>query len=250
MIKDHCFTKGWLDQLTLLGAELRGIIDPFFILFVLAYPRSKAAGNARAGFKKQTDHRRIDKIVLEKMIFALHLLELLKVNGLDFVFKGGTSLVLLIETGNRFSIDIDIISKTNQEDLETILNNIIDTSSFTEWKLDEHRSYQPGVPKAHYKLSFDTIFRGSGSILLDVLIEDPAWIYLNRLKRLPDKSGFFYWYKVVDLQWSGVKPCLWGTGDWVPWYSEGPKRRSSSSTRRHCGPVSHTTTLTRERTAI
>jgi len=63
-------------------------------------------------FKRQTAHRRIDVIILEKMIYALHLLEQLQQNGLKFTFKGGTSLVLLLEEGNRFSIDIDIISNT------------------------------------------------------------------------------------------------------------------------------------------
>jgi predicted nucleotidyltransferase component of viral defense system len=140
MIRAHCFTGEWLNQ-----------------------------------FKKQKDHRRIDKIILEKMIYALHLLERLKTNGLDFVFKGGTSLVLLLEEGNRFSIDTDIISKTDKEDLETILNKVIETSQFTEWKLDEHRSYQPGVPKAHYKFSFETNLQGSGTILLDVLVEDSIY---------------------------------------------------------------------------
>ena len=140
MIKEHCFSEEWLDK-----------------------------------FKIQKGHRKIDKIILEKMIYALHLLERLKENGLDFVFKGGTSLVLLLEEGNRFSIDIDIISKTNKEDLEVILNKVIDTSRFTEWKLDEHRSYQPDVPKAHYKFFFNTKLTGSGTILLDILIEDSIY---------------------------------------------------------------------------
>jgi hypothetical protein len=140
MIKDKCFTEEWLDQ-----------------------------------FKKQKDHKRIDKIILEKMIYALHLLERIKANGLDFVFKGGTSLVLLLQEGNRFSIDIDIVCKTDRKVLEEILNKLIETSHFTEWKLDEHRSYQPGVPKAHYKFSFDTKQQGSGTILLDVLIENPIY---------------------------------------------------------------------------
>jgi predicted nucleotidyltransferase component of viral defense system len=121
MIKDKCFSIEWYDQ-----------------------------------FKKQEKHKRIDKIILEKMIYALHLLERLKANGLDFVFKGGTSLVLLLKEGNRFSIDIDIICKTDRKDLEDILNKVIESSHFTEWKLDDHRSYKPGVPKAHYKFSFDT----------------------------------------------------------------------------------------------
>lgn len=140
MIKKKCSTEEWLDQ-----------------------------------FKKQKDHKRVDKIILEKMIYALHLLESLKANGLNFVFKGGTSLVLLLKEGNRFSIDIDIICKTDRKDLEKLLNKVIETSHFTEWKLDENRSYQPGVPKAHYKFSFDTNKRGSGTILLDVLTEDSIY---------------------------------------------------------------------------
>lgn len=126
-------------------------------------------------FKGQKDHKRIDKIILEKMIYALHLLERLKANGLDFVFRGGTSLVLLFKEVSRFSIDIDIVCKTEKKDLEEVLNKVIKTSRFIDWKLDEYRSYQVGVPKAHYKFSFDSKQQGSGTILLDVLIEDSIY---------------------------------------------------------------------------
>ena len=95
MIKEHCFTEEWLDS-----------------------------------FKKQKEHSRIDKAILEKMIYALHLLERIKTNGLNFIFKGGTSLVLLLEEGNRFSIDIDIICNTDQETLEKTLTKVIDSSNF------------------------------------------------------------------------------------------------------------------------
>jgi len=137
MIKSECFTEEWLDK-----------------------------------FKKLKEHKRIDKIILEKMIYALHLLERMKSMELDFVFKGGTSLVLLLEGGNRFSIDIDIVCNTPRRELEVILNKIIGSSHFTKCELDERRSYQFGVPKAHYKFSFDTRMHGSGTILLDILIED------------------------------------------------------------------------------
>ena len=140
MIKDKCFTDEWLKQ-----------------------------------FKKQKDHKRIDKIILEKMIYALHLLERLKANRLDFIFRGGTSLVLLLKKENRFSIDIDIICNTKRKELEGILSKVIETSHFTEWQLDEKRSYKPGVPKAHYKFFFNTRQQGSGNILLDVLIEDSIY---------------------------------------------------------------------------
>ncbi|WP_143961589.1 nucleotidyl transferase AbiEii/AbiGii toxin family protein [Litoribacter populi] len=140
MIREHCFRDEWLE-----------------------------------GFKKQKVYRRIDKIILEKMIYALHLLERLENQGLDFVFKGGTSLVLLLEKANRFSIDIDIISKVDRKSLEIILQKVVDSSNFIGFELDEHRSYQPGVPKAHYKFKFESNKQGSGTILLDVLIEDSIY---------------------------------------------------------------------------
>ncbi|NEW84864.1 MAG: nucleotidyl transferase AbiEii/AbiGii toxin family protein, partial [Mariniphaga sp.] len=50
-----------------------------------------------------------DPNLMESMVHALYLLEQLKLTGLDFIFKGGTSLVLLMEQPRRFSVDIDII---------------------------------------------------------------------------------------------------------------------------------------------
>ena len=50
-----------------------------------------------------------DPNLMESMIYALYLLEQLQLTGLDFIFKGGTSLILLMEEPKRFSVDIDII---------------------------------------------------------------------------------------------------------------------------------------------
>jgi predicted nucleotidyltransferase component of viral defense system len=128
-------------------------------------------------FKKQAEHKKIDKIILEKMIYAIHLLEHIQINGLDFVFKGGTSLVLLLNKVNRFSIDIDIICETERKNLEAILDKVIESSRFNSYSLDEHRSYKEGVPKAHYGFEFDSVTNAkySGKILLDVLIEDSIY---------------------------------------------------------------------------
>ncbi len=142
MIKEKCFSTEWLNS-----------------------------------FKKQAAHKRIDIIILEKMIYALHLLEQLKVAGLDFTFKGGTSLVLLLDGGNRFSIDIDIICSTDREKLEDILLKVIGSSTFSSFELDEHRSYKPGVPKAHYIFDYESAIKTkySGKILLDILIEESIY---------------------------------------------------------------------------
>lgn len=127
--------------------------------------------------RKQKGSGRINPPLVEKMIHALYLLQNLKKQGLDFVFKGGTSLVLLLENANRFSIDVDIIANkqydnpSTRSEIEDLLNRIVNDSNFQSWTLDEARSYQEGVPKAHYKLEYQPKYDPSGYILLDILFE-------------------------------------------------------------------------------
>ena len=54
-------------------------------------------------------NRKADPALVEKVIRALLLLEGLVEEKLEFVFKGGTSLMLLLGSTKRLSIDIDII---------------------------------------------------------------------------------------------------------------------------------------------
>ncbi len=54
-------------------------------------------------------NNKADKILVEKVIRVLRLLEGLVESQLKFVFKGGTSLMLLLGSTKRLSIDIDII---------------------------------------------------------------------------------------------------------------------------------------------
>lgn len=101
-----------------------------------------------------------DPIIIESMVFALFLLEQLKTTGLDFIFKGGTSLILLLEQPKRFSVDIDIIVNPaiTKEVLEKYLFKITESGTFKQIVLDERRSYKKGIPKAHYKFTFISNF--------------------------------------------------------------------------------------------
>jgi len=45
-----------------------------------------------------------DPAIMEAMIFALYLLEHLKKTGLEFTFKGGTSLILLLIRSNDLNV--------------------------------------------------------------------------------------------------------------------------------------------------
>jgi hypothetical protein len=126
-----------------------------------------------------------DPNLMESMIFALYLLEQLQLTGLDFIFKGGTSLVLLMNEPKRFSIDVDIIinPKMDKEQLETYLSKIIETSAFLGIEPDEKRSYRGNIPKAHYKFIYNSnfanknkeghiIFNPKREILLDILFAE------------------------------------------------------------------------------
>jgi len=125
---------------------------------------------------------KVNPPLLEKMTQALYLCEQLKINGLDFVFKGGTSLILLFDEPQRFSIDIDIVTTANRKQLENVLDNCIEKSHFTNWELDEKRSYKEGVPKAHYRFFFDPIFTQDNNILLDVLFDEQPYLHTQSIE--------------------------------------------------------------------
>ena len=69
-------------------------------------------------------HNNSDEILIEKVILALTLLEGLKEVGLDFIFKGGTALMLLLPEIKRLSIDIDIIMDKKPESLEKLFASL------------------------------------------------------------------------------------------------------------------------------
>jgi len=138
MIDPKCFTKEWIDN-----------------------------------FKKQKEFKRINPPVLEKMIHALSLLQHLSENEMEFTFKGGTCLILLLKNAKRFSVDIDILTTQSREEIEKVLDKVIEKSDFVQWKLDEKRSYKSGVPKAHYEFTYSSDLNKSANyVLLDILFEE------------------------------------------------------------------------------
>lgn len=47
--------------------------------------------------------------------------------------------------------------------------------------------------------SISTINYFEGQDIKGLTIEDPNWNFLNKLKKQPDKSSFYYWYQTVQL---------------------------------------------------
>ena len=114
--------------------------------------------------------QKLDTIILEKMVYAMYLLEKMQNEGLDFIFKGGTALAILYNEPKRFSIDIDIMTETSIDELESCLDRIIKDSRFNNYNLDEDRSYKNGIKKAHYYVTFiSNIEKKESHIMLDVI---------------------------------------------------------------------------------
>lgn len=134
-------------------------------------------------------HRNADKILVEKVIRALLLLEGLAKQNLSFVFKGGTALMLHFNSTKRLSIDIDIILPSEPENLESILEAIVQEQGFLRKEL-QHRSTNSKIKKEHYKFFYTPLHKTNKTeeyVLLDILFEE---VNYTNLVSLPIKSDF------------------------------------------------------------
>ena len=127
-----------------------------------------------------------DKILVEKSIRALSLLEGISESSLPFVFKGGTALMLIFKKPHRLSIDIDIILPLDSLNLDATLQQIAMSKGFS--RIEEQSRKSGIVPKAHYKFFYTSAVENKESyILLDILFEQ---IPYNRIIELPITNIF------------------------------------------------------------
>jgi len=116
--------------------------------------------------------RNTDKILIEKVIRALLLLEGLAESNLNFIFKGGTALMLLQNTTKRLSIDIDILIP-DITDPDQLFEKFLKSKNFTRIELQE-RNADSLIKKAHYKFYYQPIYKTAQVeeyVLLDILFE-------------------------------------------------------------------------------
>ena len=132
----------------------------------------------------QTESRR-DPLLLERCVYAFGLLEAITTVGMPFVFKGGTSLMLLLEHPLRLSTDIDIIVKPG-----TTVDEYIEKASkiFPFVYVEEQRRVgKNNIEKRHFKFIYESpINHRNIYILLDIIFEEPGY---SRIIERPIKSG-------------------------------------------------------------
>lgn len=119
-----------------------------------------------------------DPTLMEKLIFAMYLLECIAESGLKFIFKGGTSLILLQKDLHRFSLDIDILIEQKM-DVDSVFSNIVKNNKvFTGFEKNE-RENQSSIDKAHYKFFFDSpLDRTKKYVLCDIVFEKSLYSIL------------------------------------------------------------------------
>ena len=81
------------------------------------------------------EHTGNDPALLERVIYAFGLLEAIKRVNLPFCFKGGTSLMLLLDHPERLSTDIDIIVEPGT-DIDDYIRRAGEIFPFTD--VEEH----------------------------------------------------------------------------------------------------------------
>lgn len=131
-------------------------------------------------------YKNLDEFLIERMIFAFGLLESLVRVNLPFVFKGGTSLVLLLNKPYRLSTDIDIIVEPHIN-LDEFLNEAAKIYPFIRKEKQERRG-KNNITKEHYRFFYQSPSSEQEiPILLDVLFENHGY---KKVLSKPIKNSF------------------------------------------------------------
>lgn len=131
---------------------------------------------------------RADRVLTEKVVWALWLLEGLASSRLPFIFKGGTALMLKLGSTRRLSIDIDIVMPSREESLAEVLNRIAKEQGFIRAE-EQHRETESIIPKTHFKFFYRPQFQNAQEtyVLLDILFGNAGY---HTIKTISIESPF------------------------------------------------------------
>ncbi|MFZ4779290.1 MAG: nucleotidyl transferase AbiEii/AbiGii toxin family protein [Terrimicrobiaceae bacterium] len=168
MIQTHCFDRIWIDA-------------------------------------KQAELRLRDPGLLEKCIHALQLLGLLADSGIPFVFKGGTSMVLLLERLRRLSIDIDIVSESPESVDLAFLRRLAQDSRFVLVDEDDRGDHR--LPRRrHFKFFYNSVYSSIDNyVMLDVLQERNLYPVT---RRIPIRAAFIETMREIEVSLPTVDALL------------------------------------------
>lgn len=133
--------------------------------------------------KQRKLYPKADPHLIERQIYAFELVGLLVKSGKFFVFKGGTSLLLLLPAVHRLSIGVDVIGDFSLEELVSLSRG----SVFI--RVEEDKRKDSKIPKKHFKFFYiSAIDRKESYVLLDILYSDYCY---PKLVKLPIQCPIF-----------------------------------------------------------
>lgn len=121
-----------------------------------------------ANLRKETG---ADPSILERTVFAFGLLEAISSVGMPFIFKGGTSLLVLLDHPRRLSTDIDIIVERGT-DVDRYIEKAGAIFPFINVEENKRKGLND-IEKRHFRFHFLSPRTGKEiSILLDIVFEE------------------------------------------------------------------------------
>lgn len=131
--------------------------------------------------KRIREKYNVDPELAQRAVFALGLVEALVKAGTQFVFKGGSSLMILFEVPKRLSTDVDILVEPNY-DIETHIKKVAEIFPFISYE-ESIRKTNKSISKKHFKINYKSPRTNRKVVvLLDVLFAK------NRYKKLEQKE--------------------------------------------------------------
>lgn len=120
-----------------------------------------------------------DPSIIERTVFAFGLLEAICRVEMPFIFKGGTSLLVLLDKPKRLSTDIDLIVDKNTNVDEYIIKA---GKIFPFIRVEENeRKGKNNIEKRHFRFFFISPRTGEEiNILLDVVFEDNPYLKVEK----------------------------------------------------------------------
>lgn len=154
--------------------------------------------------RKREELGSVDPALLEKSIHAFALLCALGESAIPFVFKGGTSMILLLKEFHRISIDIDIVTLMPRAEYEPLLADIGRKTPFLV--CEEDKRGERGLPhRTHFKFFYNSaISKRRDYVLLDILEEKD---FYPKTEIYSVKAPFIEMEKAVNVRMPVIE-CL------------------------------------------
>jgi hypothetical protein len=109
----------------------------------------------------------------ELVVHCLELVSQLSYRDLEYRFKGGNSLLVLLQDPQRFSIDVDIVTVETKERLTEIVADIADRCDvFQRWEARAPKT-KPWLPMISFKVFFESVYQPpeDAFVMLDCVLQ-------------------------------------------------------------------------------